>query len=327
LKDIAGDRRWMAAALALARRAGGRTGSNPNVGCLIRMGDHVIGRGWTADGGRPHAEAMALAQAGASARGASAYVTLEPCAHKSPRGPSCTDSLIGAGVARVVVAMTDPDPRTAGAGIARLRAAGITVETNVLRDEAARELKGFSRRLLAGRPEWTLKLALSLDGRFAMADGTSQWITGERARLYAHLLRARSDMVIVGRGTFLADHPRLDVRLPGYNGPQPLRGVIGSIPAPPPFLTFDSIGAVDRFAVENGLNRLLCEGGGHLAAGLLADDHVDQLILLRAPILIGAGQGLEALQPSTLAATHDRWDLLDRRPLGTDLLEVYARRR
>lgn len=316
----------MAAALALARRAGGRTGANPNVGCLIVRDGIVVGRGWTDDGGRPHAEAMALVEAGSKARGADCYVTLEPCAHESTRGPACADILIAAGVARVCVAMPDPDPRTAGAGIARMRRSGMMVVPDVGRAAAAAELAGFSGRLESGRPELTLKLALSLDGRLARAGGESQWVTGETARLYAHMLRARADLVVVGSGTFAADQPRLTVRLPGYGGPEPLRGIIGRTEAPP-FLGFPSLAALDRFAMEKSINRILCEGGGVLAARLLAADRVDQLVLLRAPILIGDGIGIEGLQPENLAATHGRWRLEDRRSLGIDLLEVYTRRR
>ncbi len=157
----------MAAALALARRGRGRTGTNPNVGCLLVKAGRVIGRGWTQDGGRPHAEAMALAEAGAEARGATAYVTLEPCAHESPRGPACADSLIAAGIARCVCAMQDPDPRTAGKGLARLRAARVETASGLLEAEAQEELAGFVGRLASGRAELTLKLALSLDGRLA----------------------------------------------------------------------------------------------------------------------------------------------------------------
>lgn len=316
----------MAAALALARRGAGLTGSNPNVGCLIIRDGRVVGRGWTAAGGRPHAEAMALVEAGQAARGADCYVTLEPCAHESTRGPACADILIAAGLRRVVVAMPDPDPRTAGAGIARMRRSGLEVEVGTLGDAAEAELAGFVGRLTAARPELTLKLALSLDGRLARSDGESQWITGEVARNYAHFLRARADMVVVGQGTFAADNPRLTVRLPGYAGPEPWRAVIGKTRAPAPFLTFDSPDALDRFAVGKGINRILCEGGGGLASSLLAADRVDRLVLLRAPILIGAGIGLEDLHPESLAACHGRWELEDRRALGADLLEVHIRR-
>lgn len=318
------DARWMAAALALARRAAGRTGSNPNVGCLLVRDGAVIGRGWTADGGRPHAEAMALDEAGTTPFGSTAYVTLEPCAHDSRRGPRCSDLLADARVARVVVAMEDPDPRTAGSGIARLRAAGIVLDVGAGAAAAKAELAGFARRMAGGRAELTLKLALSLDGRLAMADGRSQWITGPVARAYAHRLRAMHDLVLVGGGTFRSDSPRLDVRLPGHDGPQPRRAVLSRHPVPAPFLQLADFAALDAL---DGINRILCEGGGALAAALLAEDRVDRLVILRAPILIGAGQGLEAMPLQQLADAHQRWALQERRALGTDQLEVFIRNR
>lgn len=318
------DTGWMAAALALARRGRGRTGANPNVGCLLVKDGRVIGRGHTQDGGRPHAEAMALQQAGAAARSATAYVTLEPCAHVSPRGPACADMLAAAGIARAVVAMTDPDPRTSGQGLARLRAAGIGIETGVLQVEAEAELRGFIGRMASGRAELTLKLALSLDGRLAMADGRSQWITGEAARAYAHALRAEADLVLVGGGTLRADTPQLTARVPGSTAPQPLRAVLTAGPVPEGVIALPSLNALDALVAERQLNRILCEGGGGLAAALLAAGRVDRLAILRAPILIGNGIGLEALAPPDLADTHGRWRLLDSRMLGPDRLELYS---
>ncbi len=321
---MAGDGRWMAAALALARRGRGRTGPNPNVGCLLVKEGRVVGRGWTQDGGRPHAEGMALAEAGERARGATAYVTLEPCAHQSPRGPACSDSLIAAGIARCVAAMEDPDERTGGLGLARLRAAGIEVVSGLLEAEARAELAGFAGRLATVRAELKLKLALSLDGRLAMADGRSQWITGEPARHYAHQLRAEADLIVVGGGTLRADRPRLGNRLPGSAAPNPLRAVITRSEVPEGFLRFPGITQLDAYAAANCINRILCEGGGGLAASLLAADRVDRLILLRAPILIGDGIGLEGFAPDGLPGAHGRWRLEERRPLGIDQLEVYG---
>lgn len=317
------DARWMAAALALARRGRGRTGNNPNVGCILVQNGTVVGRGTTADGGRPHAEAMALAGAGARTAGATAYVTLEPCAHQSQRGDPCADALIRAGVARVVAAIEDPDPRTTGKGLARLRAAGITVDCGILAIEAARELAGFTGRLQQNRPELTLKLALSLDGRLAMADGRSQWITSAVALDHVHQLRAQSDLLLVGGGTLRADQPRLTMRLDGCTAPQPLRAILTSGTVPDGMLAFRHWQDLDAFACAQGLNRILCEGGGALAASLLAAGRVDRLVLLRAPILIGHGIGLEQLPLADLADAHGRWQLHDRRPLGPDLLEVY----
>jgi diaminohydroxyphosphoribosylaminopyrimidine deaminase/5-amino-6-(5-phosphoribosylamino)uracil reductase len=314
----------MAAALALARRGRGRTGANPNVGCLLVKAGRVVGRGWTQDGGRPHAEAMALAQAGGAAHGATAFVTLEPCAHLSPRGPACADTLAAAGIARAIVAMVDPDERTAGQGLARLRAAGVEVAHGLMEAEARRELLGFTGRLATGRAELTLKLALSIDGRLAMADGRSQWITGESARAYAHALRAEADLVLVGGGTFRADAPQLTVRLPGSTAPQPLRAVLTSGPVPQGFIALPSLAALDALVAERQLNRILCEGGGGLAAALLAAGRVDRLAILRAPILIGNGIGLEGLNPADLSETHGRWQLADSRMLGVDRLDLYT---
>ncbi len=314
----------MAAALALARRGRGRTGANPNVGCLLVTAGRVVGRGWTQDGGRPHAEAMALAEAGNAARGATAYVTLEPCAHLSPRGPACADTLAAAGIARAVVAMVDPDERTAGQGLARLKAAGIDVTHGLMEAEARRELAGFTGRLATGRAELTLKLALSMDGRLAMADGRSQWITGEPARAYAHALRAEADLVLAGGGTLRADAPHLTARLPGSTAPQPLRAILTAGQVPDGFIALPSLAALDALVAERQLNRILCEGGGGLAATLLAAGRVDRLAILRAPILIGDGIGLEALKPADLSETHGRWRLADSRMLGLDRLELYS---
>ncbi|PIE08922.1 MAG: riboflavin biosynthesis protein RibD, partial [Rhodobacterales bacterium] len=217
----------MRLALSLGRRGMGACWPNPAVGCVLVQpdgaGGRIIGRGWTQPGGRPHGEVMALAQAG-DARGATAYVTLEPCAHHG-QTPPCAQALIEAGVARVVVALTDPDPRVNGGGIAMLRAAGIEVVSDVLRDEAARDHAGFVSRITRGRPIVTLKLANSFDGRIATATGESQWITGPEARRYVHALRARHDAVMVGGGTARADDPSLTVRGLGVTR-QPVRVVL-----------------------------------------------------------------------------------------------------
>ncbi len=218
----------MGAALALAERSRGRTAPNPNVGCVIVRDGRVVGRGWTQPGGRPHAEAVALAEAGLEARGATAYVTLEPCAHVSLRGPACSDLLIEAGVARVVCALEDPDTRTAGKGFARLDAAGIAVTSGLRANEARRSMAGFLTRQALGRPHVTLKLATSLDGCIALADGSSRWITGPQARAHAHLERSRHEAILVGRGTYETDAPRLDVRLPGLEGRGPRRVLLST---------------------------------------------------------------------------------------------------
>ncbi|WP_448581984.1 bifunctional diaminohydroxyphosphoribosylaminopyrimidine deaminase/5-amino-6-(5-phosphoribosylamino)uracil reductase RibD [Thermaurantiacus sp.] len=317
----------MAAALTLARRAAGSSSPNPNVGCILVREGRVVGRGWTGPGGRPHAEAQALAAAGAQAAGATAYVTLEPCAHVSPRGPACAQLLVEARIAEAVVAMPDPDPRTAGRGIARLRAAGIAVVEGVMRAAAEAELAGFIQRATRALPELTLKLGLSLDGRIALADGQSQWITGETARAFGHLERARADAVVVGRGTFAADSPRLDVRLPGWRGHQPARVVVGHGAAPEGWETVTDIEGLLALARTRQWLRLLVEGGGTLAGSLLAADLVDRLVLLRAPILLGEGLGLAGFAATDLAAAHGRWRRVHTRLLGRDLLEILVRTR
>ena len=307
----------MGAALALAERGRGRTAPNPNVGCVIVRDGLVAGRGWTQPGGRPHAEAMALAEAGEKSRGATVYVTLEPCAHQSPRGPACSALLVEAGVFRVVVALGDPDPRTHGAGLARLRAAGVEVAEGVRADDARRSMAGFLTRRAKGRPHVTLKLALSLDGCIAMASGESQWITGEQARAHTHLERARHEAILVGRRTMEIDRPRLDVRLAGLEDRAPRR------------LTLSSTGELDRPEAIAGLeavDHLFVEGGAQTASAFLRADLVDRLLLYRAPILIGAGKpALGDIGLARLIDAHGRWKLADSRMLGSDRLEVYER--
>lgn len=217
----------MAAALTLARRGLGAVWPNPAVGCVLVRERRVVGRGWTGVGGTPHAETEALRRAGAAASGATAYVSLEPCAHHG-RTPPCADALVAAGIERAVIALEDPDPRVAGAGIARLGAAGIPCAVGLRRAEAADLNAGFLLRLQAGRPLVALKLATTLDGRIAARTGASRWITGEAARARAHLLRASHDAVMVGIGTALTDDPRLDCRLPGMAARSPLRIVVDS---------------------------------------------------------------------------------------------------
>ncbi|MGA1798328.1 bifunctional diaminohydroxyphosphoribosylaminopyrimidine deaminase/5-amino-6-(5-phosphoribosylamino)uracil reductase RibD [Sphingomonas sp. 4RDLI-65] len=348
----------MGAALALAERGRGRTAPNPNVGCVIVRDGRVVGRGWTQAGGRPHAEAMALAEAGAKARGATAYVTLEPCAHKSPRGPACSDLLIESGVSRVVAALEDPDLRTAGQGFARLQAAGITVTHGVRVEDALRSMAGFLTRQARGRPHVTLKLATSLDGCIAMADGSSRWITGPQARAHAHLERSRHEAILVGRGTYEADAPRLDVRLPGLEDRGPKRVLLSTtLTAPSPRHSSESwnipVGDHDRASPGDpsvrwgdgignwtvisspqaittlpNTDHILVEGGAAVASAFLAADLVDRLLLYRAPILIGGGKhALRDIGLTDLADAHGRWAIVDARQLGSDRLEVYERER
>ncbi|WP_062120101.1 bifunctional diaminohydroxyphosphoribosylaminopyrimidine deaminase/5-amino-6-(5-phosphoribosylamino)uracil reductase RibD [Sphingobium sp. MI1205] len=313
----------MAAAIALSERGRGLSTPNPNVGCLIVRDGAVVGRGWTQKGGRPHAEAQALDQALDQARGATAYVTLEPCFHLSPRGPRCADLMARAGVKRAVIALRDPDPRTDGQGAAYLRARDIDVEMGLMAQEAAAAMSGFVLRQTLGRPAVTLKLGLSLDGCIALRDGTSRWITGEAARAHAHLERARHDAILVGGGTLRADAPRLDVRLKGLEDRSPRRLLLGRGPAPK---GWETIGQPNDIAALAQVDHLLIEGGAATAAAFLRADLVDRLLLYRAPILIGSGlPGIGDIGLSDLTQAHGRWRLMDERRLGEDRLEVYER--
>ncbi len=312
----------MAAALTLAERTRGRTAPNPNVGCVIVKFGRVIGRGWTAAGGRPHAEAAALAQAGAESRGATCYVTLEPCAHVSPRGPACSDLLVAAGVVRVVGAIEDTDPRTAGTGFARLRSAGIAVDVGTGAAGARRTMAGFLTRRTLDRPFVTLKLATSLDGMIATASGQSRWITGPEARAHVHLERSRHEAILVGRGTQDADEPKLDVRLPGLEDRSPRRFILSAT------TTGDSVIAAPHAIGDLPGDHLFVEGGAATAAAFLRHDLVDRLLLYRAPILIGGGRpAVTDIGLFDLGDAHGRWRLDDARALGSDRLEVYERAR
>ena len=317
------DDRWMAEAARIGLAARGRTAPNPNVGCVIVTDDCVIGQGATAPGGRPHAEAVALAQAGDAARGATLYTTLEPCAHASPRGPTCVELIPAAGIARTVIALVDPDPRTAGQGIERLRAAGIDVLVGIEEGAACASMAGYLTRLALGRPRITLKLALSIDGKIALPSGESKWITGEDARAHVHLERAHSDMILVGRGTYNADRPSLDVRLPGLETWSPRRALLTRGDAVDGWETLSSPDDVHRL---HDVNDLLVEGGSATATAFLAADLVDRILIYRAPILVGEGKnsvgyiGLDAI-----ADAHGRWRASDAAHLGIDRLEVYER--
>ena len=317
------DPRWMAAAIALSERGVGRTTPHPGVGCIIIADGRVIGRGWTQPGGRPHAEAIALAAAGDAARGATAYVSLEPCAHVSARGPACADQLIAAGVARVVIGAGDPDPRTNGAGAARLQAAGIAVRQGVMAAEAEAAMAGFFMRQRRARPFITLKLAVSLDGSVAMTSGQSRWITGERARAHPHLERARADLILVGRGTLIADDPRLDVRLPGLADRSPAMAVMSATDVDRSDMR--RIASPAALAAVTDADLVLAEGGAAVATSLVAADLVDRLLLYRAPILIGGRPALGAIGLSDLGAAHGRWAPQPAIDLGADRLETYLR--
>ena len=317
------DDRWMAEAIALGERGRGRTAPNPNVGCVIVKDGEAVGRGWTQPGGRPHAEAIAIAEAGDRARGATVYVTLEPCAHVSSRGPACADLLVGAGVGRVVAALGDPDPRTDGQGFERLEAAGIPVEVGTGADAAARSTAGFLTRIRLGRPQITLKLAMSIDGKIALPSGESKWITGEDARAHVHLERSRADMILVGRGTYERDQPRLDVRLPGLEDQSPRRAILTRGAGVEGWTRL--AGPEDVHSLHD-VNDLLVEGGSGAASAFLCADLVDRMLIYRAPLLIGEGKSsVGYIGLTSLVDAHRRWQLTDTRPLGIDRLEVYER--
>ncbi len=355
----------MALALSLGRRGQGRCWPNPAVGCVIVRDGRIVGRGATGPGGRPHAEPAALAQAGEMARGATAYVTLEPCSHHG-QTPPCADALIAAGIARVVAPLTDSDPRVSGQGFERLRMHGIEVVTGVLADQAARDHAGFFLKTEQGRPLVTLKLASSFDGRIATATGESKWITGPEARRAVHALRARHDAVMVGAGTARADDPSLTVRDLGVTR-QPVRVVVsrhldlpllgqlarsaGEVPVwlchghgadAERIRAWEGLGAkllpcavkgvqLDPHDVlqqlgSAGLTRVFCEGGSALAASLLAEDLVDELVGFTAGLAIGA-EGLPAIGALGLGrlAEAPRFELLETRALGADAMARWTR--
>ena len=322
----------MGAALALATRGVGRTAPNPSVGCIIvDARGHVVGRGWTQPGGRPHAEAVALAQAGARAVGGTAYVTLEPCAHASPRGPDCAGGLAAAGVVRTVVAVVDPDARTAGQGIDRLRAAGIAVSMGAREADARALNAGFFSRIERGRPFVTLKLALSLDGCLALADSSSRWLTGPQARAHAHLERARADLIVIGRGTLDADDPALDVRVLGLADRTPRAAVLSrSLTAVSADRRLAGAQLLHDFAAVDAMTdvlTVLVEGGAGVATTLLAADRIDRLLIYRAPLLLGGRSGVANFGLATLADAHGRWRREAVRTLAPDTLETYTRTR
>lgn len=354
----------MRAALSLAARGLGNVWPNPAVGCLIVKDGRIVGRGWTRPGGRPHAEAKALSEAGAAARGACAYVTLEPCAHYGET-PPCCDALIEAGIGRIVVAADDPDVRVSGRGLAAIRDSGIELAVGACAAAAEELNAGFLLHRRLGRPLVTLKLATTLDGRIATRRGDSKWITGELARARGHLLRSRHDAILVGSGTVVADDPMLTCRLPGYDGRQPVRVVAdGRLRTPADGRLARSAGDVPVWIfaagegddsplraagcdvirvvaggnrgvlvesilnelAKRGITRLLVEGGGKLAASLLAADLVDRIVWFRAPSLAGGDglPGIAGLPVDTVDQLH-RFRRTAVQPIGDDVLESYAR--
>jgi len=328
------DRRFMRAALAIGAREMGAASPNPAVGALVVKDGVVLGRGWTQAGGRPHAEPLALAQAGEAARGATLYVTLEPCAHHG-KTPPCADAVIAAGIARVVGGLTDPDPRTAGQGYARLRAAGIAVDTDCLARECLRAHRGHVLRVTEGRPMVTLKIAHTPDGFAAGAEHDRRLaITGLAANLRTHVLRAQHDAIMVGVGTILGDDPLMTVRLPGVNR-QPLRVVLDARCDLPPRSRFAATaaevltlvfcgaeadasrraaletlgietldcplieGRVDlraalRFLAARGLTRVFSEGGPRVGSNLIVQGLADEVLLFTGERPLGR-RGVEAL--------------------------------
>ena len=322
--DAETDGRWLAAAARLARRGIAESRPNPAVAAIIVKHDQVIARGLTRPGGRPHAEAEALAALAAATTdvaGATLYVTLEPCAHASPRGPSCADLVAASGIARVVIGCVDPDPRTAGQGFARLRQAGIAADFIECADCAA-GLAGYLTRTQHRRPHVTLKLGLSADARLAPPPGQGQWLTGPAARAHVHAWRARMDAIVVGRGTLLADQPRLDVRLPGLEQRSPERWLLTRSPAP---IGWRALASPAAIGVMGDAQYLMVEGGAQTAAAFLCAGLVDRMLLYRAPHAVGGtGAALPELGPEALAAD-PAWRQTDTRPLGNDRLDVYER--
>ena len=311
----------MAAAARFAGRGRPLSNPNPAVGAVIEKHGVVVGRGWTQSGGRPHAEAMALEAAGASARGATMYVTLEPCAHESARGPACADLVSNSGLARVVIGQSDPDPRTSGEGAARIAAAGI--EVSILDDPASREsLCGYLAQRQLSRPFITLKLAISRDGFIARPAGGEQWITGEEARAHVHARRAKQDAILVGGGTWRTDAPALDVRLPGIENRSPLRYVLtqGSLPEGATALASPN----SAFGLER-VQYLYVEGGAGAAQAFLDTDMVDRLELYRAPIEIGDGLRAPAELDQAALEASEQWQLVEQCQLGSDRFTAYSR--
>ena len=348
---------YMKSALNIARRGLGRVAPNPAVGCVIVKDGVVLARARTADGGRPHAETIALTQAGAQAQNSSVYVSLEPCAHHGKTGP-CAEALIKAGVGRVVIACSDPDPRTAGKGIAMLREAQIEVVTGVLEDEAKVVNRGFFLTLSGQRPFITLKVATSADGM--VAGGAEKWITGKAARARAHLIRSTHDAILAGIGTVLADDPVLTTRVPGLKHhiirvvldhhlriPEESR-LVQSASVTDPLIVLHScksedvrvpgylakegvelIEAVDMKAglaalAQRGITRLLVEGGPRVHGAFVAEGLYDTLAWFKAPQVIGS-QGLPALEGGSFQDVCEGMVLSEQMTCGGDMLEIYTR--
>ncbi len=355
--------KWMKAALSLARRGLGNVAPNPAVGCLLVKDGIVVGLGWTQPGGRPHAETEALKMAGQAARGATAYVTLEPCAHHG-KTPPCAEALVHAGVSEVVVAVQDPDERVNSKGIKLLETADIKVTKHILKDEARKLNAGFFSAVQKGRPFFALKSAATIDGKIATENGESKWITGPQARQFGHLLRAKHDAIVVGVNTVIADDPLLDCRLAGLEERSPIPIILDShlrTPQTCKLLGQDKIhnpliicgkynqgndaakslseaGAnllyvsdtrdmqlVSKAILNQGINRVLVEGGAQVLAAFLTAGMCDELLSFQASKIIGC-EGLNAIGSIGLVdlddAPHLRLETI--RKFGSDLLATYV---
>ena len=357
------DERYMALAISLGRRNLGQTSPNPSVGCVLVKNDVIVGRGYTAPGGRPHAETQALKQAGSVANGSTAYITLEPCSHEG-KTPPCAQALVEAGVKRAVIATIDPDKRVNGKGISILEAAGIEVKVGVLAEQASLDHAGFFSSQSDCRPWITLKLATSIDGKIATSKGDSKWITGSSARHFVHNMRRKHDAIMVGSGTVISDDPSLNVRDLG-TCIQPYRIVVSSnleIPVKSnltktiyeqPVWIFHSneaseerkrkwldLGAqlfecqVDNFGIsmkdimqkisDKGITRLLCEGGGKLAASLMRSELVDEIVTFHGGLAIGA-DGFSSIGDLGIYSLGEakRWRLNQTLSFGAEVLNIW----
>jgi len=362
--DLADDRRFMELALSLGRRGLGRTWPNPAVGAVIVKDGQIVGRGWTQPGGRPHAEIEALRRAGEMTRGATLYVTLEPCSHHG-KSPPCADAVIACGIARVVSAMEDPNPEVAGRGHARLRSAGIAVDVGIEAATARRDHAGHICRVRDGRPHVMLKLAISADGKAAGAGRQRVGITGKAVRDRVHLMRARSDAIMIGIGTALADDPVLTCRLPGMAKMSPTRVVLDAdlrLPmqsrllatageTPLWIITSKHAPAASEIALHQrgaevvrvaekegrfdlrevlkllarrGITRLMVEGGPTVASALIEADLIDEAVFFHSPIVIGE-EGLPALEPRAAKSCSEHLNRVSSEPVGPDRQEIYER--
>ena len=362
--NVAGDRRFMRLALSLGRRGLGRTWPNPAVGAVIVRDEEIVGRGWTQPRGRPHAEIEALRRAGAMARGATLYVTLEPCSHHG-KSPPCADAVIASGIARVVSAMEDPNPEVAGRGHARLRSAGIAVDVGIEAATARRDHAGHIRRMRDGRPQVMLKLAISADGKAAGAGRKRVPITGNAVRDRVHMMRAESDAIMIGIGTALADDPVLTCRLPGMAKMSPTRVVLdaglrlplqsrllataGEMPllimagkhAPAAseaavrqrgaevVRVAETEGRLDlpevlNLLAQRGITRLMVEGGPTVASALIEADLVDEAVFFHSPVVIGE-EGLPAQESRAAQLPNQHLNRVSSEPVGLDRREIYER--